>query len=61
VGKDKNGKEQAVLLLDTEGIGKDYQWNETNQWIALSGQTVLARSPITFDWTFIIDREKSAE
>lgn len=25
VGKDKNGKEQAVLLLDTEGIGKDYQ------------------------------------
>ena len=25
VGKDQNGKEQAVLLLDTEGIGKDYQ------------------------------------
>ena len=23
VGKDKNGKEMAILLLDTEGIGKE--------------------------------------
>lgn len=23
VGKDKNGKEMAVVLLDTEGIGKE--------------------------------------